>query len=322
MALDSAHDPVEPHFQSRPLQSNDGAETMKGLRRVGVWLGALGWAPATVEREAASEVEELGFGALWYSEAHNSKESLSHGALLLAATRRIVIASGIANIWVRDPMAAVAGSNALAEAYPGRFVLGLGVSHPPQVAPRGHSYEKPVAAMRAYLEAMNASEYTGPRPSEPVPRLLGALRPAMLELAATMADGAHPYLVPVEHTRRARAILGRDKLLATEQFVLLEDDPAEARRLGREALAWYLTLPNYTDNLRWLGFSDENFAGGGSDALVDALVAWGDEDAIRGRVLEHLEAGADHVCIQPIGRTSDSIGIEQLRRLGPALLDL
>ncbi len=295
---------------------------MTSLGRIGVWLGALGWVPATVEREAASEVEELGYGALWYSEAHNSKESLSHGALLLGATRRIVVASGIANIWVRDPMAMVSGSNALAEAHPGRFVLGLGVSHPPQITPRGHSYGKPVSTMRAYLEAMNASEYTGPRPSEPVPCLLGALRPAMLELAATMADGAHPYLVPVEHTRRARAILGRDKLLATEQFVVLEDNPAEARRLGREALAWYLTLPNYTDNLRWLDFSEEDLGGGGSDALVDALVAWGDEAAIRERVLEHLQAGADHVCIQPIGHGSDSLGIDQLRRLGPALLDL
>jgi probable F420-dependent oxidoreductase len=292
------------------------------LGRIGVWLGALGWVPAAVEREAASEVEELGYGALWYSEAHNSKESLSHGALLLGATRRLVVASGIANIWVRDPMAMVAGSNALAEAHPGRFVLGLGVSHPPQVSPRGHAYGKPVATMRAYLEAMNASEYTGPRPPEPVPRLLGALRPAMLELAATMSDGAHPYLVPVEHTRRARAILGREKLLATEQFVVLEDDPAEARRLGREALAWYLTLPNYTDNLRWLGFSEEDLADGGSNALVDALVAWGDEEAIRERVLDHLQAGADHVCIQPIGQGSDGLGIEQLRRLGPALLDL
>jgi probable F420-dependent oxidoreductase len=169
---------------------------------------------------------------------------------------------------------------------------------------------------------MDGSEYTGPRPSEPVPRLLGALRPAMLELAAAMADGAHPYLVPVEHTRRARALLGQGKLLATEQFVVLEDDPAEARRLGREALAWYLTLPNYTDNLRWLGFSEEDLADGGSNALVDALVAWGDEDTICGRVLEHLQAGADHVCIQPIGSGSDSIGVEQLRRLGPALLDL
>lgn len=292
------------------------------LGRVGVWLGGLGWAPAAVEREVAAEVEELGYGALWYSEAHNSKESLSHGALLLTATRQIVIASGIANIWVRDPMAMVAGANALAEAHPSRFVLGLGVSHPPQVTPRGHSYGKPVATMRAYLEAMDASEYTGPRPAEPVPRLLGALRPAMLELAAAMADGAHPYLVSVEHTRRARELLGPGKILATEQFVLLEDDPAKARRLGRQALAWYLTLPNYTDNLRWLGFDDNDLADGGSDALVDALVAWGDEDAIRERVLEHLQAGADHVCIQPIGGATDSIGIEQLRRLGPAILGL
>lgn len=292
------------------------------LGRVGAWLGALGWAPAAVEREVAAEVEELGYGTLWYSEAHNSKESLTHGALLLAATRRMVIASGIANIWVRDPMAMTAGANALAEAFPGRFLLGLGVSHPPQLGPRGHVYGKPVATMRAYLEAMDAAEYTGPRPDQPLPRLLGALRPAMLELAAAMADGAHPYLVSVEHTRRARAILGSGKLLATELFVLLEDDPAEARSRGREALAWYLTLPNYTDNLRWLGFGDGDFADGGSDALVDALVAWGDEDAIRARVLEHLEAGADHVCIQPIGNASDTIGVEQLRRLEPALLDL
>ncbi len=290
------------------------------LGRVGVWLGALGWAPAAVEREVAAEVEELGYGTLWYSEAHNSKESLSHGALLLAATREIVVASGIANIWVRDPMAMVAGANALAEAYPGRFVLGMGVSHPPQVTPRGHSYGKPVATMRAYLEAMDAADYTGPRPAKPVPRLLGALRPAMLELAAEMADGAHPYLVSVEHTRRARELLGPDRILATEQFVLLENDPAEARRRGRQALAWYLTLPNYTDNLRWLGFDDNDLADGGSDTLVDALVAWGDEDAIRGRVLEHLQAGADHVCIQPIGDDADSVGIGQLRRLAAAVL--
>jgi len=295
---------------------------MTALGRVGVWLGALGWAPAAVERDVAAEVEELGYGALWYSEAHNGKESLSHGALLLAATRRIVVASGIANIWVRDPMAMVGGANALAEAFPGRFVLGMGVSHPPQLAPRGHSYSRPVATMRAYLEAMDVADYTGPRPVEPLPRLLGALRPAMLELAAAMADGAHPYLVPVEHTRRARSILGRGKLLATEQFVVLEDDPAEARRLGREAIAWYLTLPNYTDNLRWLGFGDDDFAAGGSDALVDALVAWGDEEAIRERVALHLEAGADHVCIQPIGGDADRLGLEQLRRLGPALLEL
>lgn len=289
---------------------------------VGVWLGRLGWAPAAAEREAAAEVEELGYSALWYSEAHNSKESLSHGALLLAATRRIVIASGIANIWVRDPMAMVAGSNAVAEAYPGRFLLGLGVSHPPQVDPRGHSYGRPVATMRAYLEAMDTAGHEGPAPAEPLPRVLAALRPAMLALAATHADGAHPYLVPVEHTRRARAILGPDKLLATELFVLLESDPVEAHAAGREALAWYLTLPNYADNLRWLGFGDDDLAGGGSDRLVDSLVAWGDEERIRERVLEHLEAGADHVCVQPIGRGADELGLDQLRALAPALLGL
>ena len=292
------------------------------LGRVGVWLGRLGWVPAAAEREAAAEIEELGYAALWYSEAHNNKESLSHGALLLAATRRIVIASGIANIWVRDPMAMVAGSNAVAEAHPGRFLLGLGVSHPPQVEPRGHAYGRPVATMRAYLEAMDAAEYEGPRPAEPLRRVLAALRPAMLALAAEKADGAHPYLVPVEHTRRARAILGPGKLLATELFVLLEADPVRARAAGREALAWYLTLPNYADNLRWLGFDDDDLAGGGSDRLVDSLLAWGDEARIRERVREHLEAGADHVCVQPIGRGADDLGLDQLRLLAPALLGL
>lgn len=295
---------------------------MTELGRVGAWVGLLGWAPAAVEREAAAEIEELGYGALWYSEAHNSKESLSHGALLLAATQRLLIASGIANVWVRDPTAMVAGANGLADAYPGRFVLGLGISHPPQIEPRGHSYGRPVATMRAYLEAMDAADYTGPRPAEPVPRVLAALRPKMLELAAEKADGAHPYLVPVEHTRRARSILGPGKLLATEQFVLLESDPARARDAGRKSLAWYLTLPNYVNNLRWLGFGDEDLSRGGSDRLVDGLVAWGDEDAIRARVRGHLDAGADHVCVQPIGSEGDELGLEALRRLAPALLDL
>jgi len=290
------------------------------LGRVGVWLGALGWAPAAREREAAAEIEELGYGTLWYSEAHNSKESLSHGALLLAATSRIVVASGIANIWVRDPMAMVAGANALAEAHPGRFLLGLGVSHPPQLTPRGLEYDRPVAAMRTYLAAMDAAGYEGPRPAEPLTRVVGALRKPMLEVAAELADGAHPYLVTPEHTERARAILGPGKLLATEHFVLVERDPVEARRLGREALAWYLTLPNYTENLRWLGFDESDWRGGASDRLVDALVAWGDVEAIRRRVREHLDAGADHVCIQPVPRQAGDLGLDQLRELASALL--
>jgi probable F420-dependent oxidoreductase len=289
---------------------------------VGAWVGRLGWVPAAVEREAAAEIEELGYGALWYSESHNNKESLSHGALLLAATERITVASGIANVYVRDPTAMAAAGNAIAEAYPQRFVLGIGVSHPPQVAPRGHEYGRPVQTMRAYLEAMDAADYEGPRPAAPPPRVLAALRPKMLELAAEKSDGAHPYLVPVEHTRRARQILGPDKLLAPEQFVLLEQDRSTAREAARDAVAWYLTLPNYANNLRWLGFGDDDLASEPSEGLVDALVAWGNEEAIRERVREQLEAGADHVCIQPIGRDDDELGLEQLRRLAPALLDL
>lgn len=300
----------------------DSREVAALLGRVGVWVGRLGWEPAESEREAAGEIEALGYGALWYGESHDNKESLTHGALLLAATTRITIASGIANIWVRDPMAMVAGSNALAEAYPDRFVLGLGVSHPPQLAPRGHRYARPVATMRRYLEAMDAADYTGPRPSRPVPRLLAALRPPMLQLAAELADGAHPYLVTPEHTARARELLGPEKVLATELFVLLEDDPSAARALGREALGFYLSLPNYAETLRWLGFSDDDLSGSGSDRLVDALVAWGDAGSVRARVNEHLEAGADHVCIQPIGGPGDRLGLRQLRELAPALLEL
>ncbi|HKP19343.1 MAG TPA: TIGR03620 family F420-dependent LLM class oxidoreductase [Gaiellaceae bacterium] len=291
------------------------------LGRVGVWLGRLGWMPASVEREAATEIESLGFEALWYSESHSNKESLSHAALLLAATGRITIASGIANVYARDATAMAAGANAIAEAWPGRFVLGLGVSHVAQVAPRGHDYGSPVATMRGYLQAMDAAGYEGPRPAEPVPRVLAALRPRMLELAAAHADGAHPYLVPVEHTRRAREVLGDGKLLAPEQFVLLERDPDTAREIGRTAISWYVQQPNYANSLRWLGFDDDDLGATPSAHLVDALVGWGDEEAIAARVREHLDAGADHVCVQPIGWDGDELGLEQLRRLAPALLE-
>src|SRR4051812_1270939 len=276
--------------------------------------------PAAIEREASAEIEALGFQALWLSESHTNKEALSHAGLLLAATERITIATGIANIYTRDPTAMAAGANALAEAYPSRFVLGIGVSHKSQVSHRGHDYGSPVATMRAYLDEMDSAGYEGPRPAAPPPRVLAALRPRMLELAGQRADGAHPYLVPVEHTRRARELLGDGPLLAPEQFVLLERDAAIARELGRTAVAWYLEQPNYANALRWLGFGDDDFAPHASDRLVDALVAWGDEEAIAARVGEHVDAGADHVCVQPIGRDGDELGLEQLRRLAPAVL--
>jgi probable F420-dependent oxidoreductase len=219
-------------------------------------------------------------------------------------------------------MAMVAGTSALADAYGERLVLGMGASHPHQLAARGHDHGRPVATMREYLAAMDEAQYTGPAPSTPIPRLLGALRPPILELARESADGAHPYFVTAEHTARAREILGLGKILAPELWVLLETDPERARALSRDAIARYLTLAHHTNALLWLGFSEEDFQDGGSDRLVDALVAWGDEDSIRERVREHLEAGATHVCIQPVPVTQDDVGLDQLRRLAPAVVDL
>ncbi|MBB6552614.1 LLM class F420-dependent oxidoreductase [Nonomuraea rubra] len=283
------------------------------LGRVGVWNATLSREPASVEREAAAEIESLGFKALWVGETPNGKESLAHAAILLGATSSLTVATGIASIWARDPIAAANGASALAEAYEGRFLLGLGVSHAPAVAARGHDYRKPVSAMRHYLDAMDATEYAGPLP-EPAPRVLAALRPRMLELAAQRASGAHPYFVPPEHTAQARAVLGPEPLLAPEQTVLLETDPDRARRLARQFTTRYLALPNYANNLRELGWKDEDLTEGGSDALVDALVAWGDPETIIQRVRAHLDAGADHVCIQPLTGSAGEL-LEHLRIL-------
>jgi probable F420-dependent oxidoreductase len=294
------------------------------LGRIGVWSGAFSVAPAAEARRAAREIDELGYDTLWYSEGLGTRESFANGAVLLAATERVRVASGIANIWGRDAVAAANGARVLADAWEDRFLLGLGVSHPRQVDPRGHRYEKPVARMSAYLDAMDDDPFVSPdgaratRP--PVPRVLAALRPPMLRLAAAKALGALTYLVPVEHTRRAREIVGRGALLIVEQKVVLDARPAEAHARARAALAWYLDTPNYVDNLRWLGFSDADFDDGGSDALLDALIVAGDEQAIRARVQEHLDAGATQVAIQPL-EGEDRFGRETLRRLAPVLLE-
>jgi probable F420-dependent oxidoreductase len=295
---------------------------MSRLGKVGVWIGIpLGRQPAAAARETVAEIEELGYGALWTGEAVLGKEAFSHASLLLAAGRQIVVATGIASIWARDPIAMATGARTIAEAYPGRFVLGMGVSHAPLVSMRGQRYDRPVSRMREYLEAMDAQAdaFDGPAPAEPMPRVLAALRPPMIELARERADGVHPYFVPVEHTRRAREILGESPLLLPEQAVLLETDPAEARRVAREHASWYLGARNYVENLRWLGFAEDDLVDGGSDALIDAIVAWGDEDAILERLRAHLDAGADHVCIQPLTREPGDLGLDQLRRIAAAL---
>jgi probable F420-dependent oxidoreductase len=293
------------------------------LGKIGVWIGAFAVAPTAEAVSAAREIEELGYDTLWYPEGLGTRESFTNGGVLLAATEHIRVASGIANIWGRDAVAAANAARVLADAFDDRFLLGLGVSHPRQVDPRGHRYAKPVARMSSYLDAMDDDPFVSPdAPGEarpPVPRVLAALRPPMLRLAAEKALGAHTYLVPVEHTRRAREILGPDALLVPEQKVVLGSDPAEAHARARTAIGWYLDTPNYLDNLRWLGFSDPDFEDGGSDALVSALVVAGDEEAIRARVQEHLDAGATQVAIQPL-EDSDAFGRQMLRRLAPVLL--
>jgi len=296
------------------------------LGPIGVWMAGLAVVPATVARAAAREVDELGYDTLWYPEGLGTRESFTNGAVLLGATERIRVASGIANIWGRDPVSAANAARVLDDAFGGRFLLGLGVSHPRQVDPRGHVYEKPVARMRAYLEAMDDDPFVSPDASAtsraPVPRVIAALRPPMLELACELALGAHTYLVPVEHTRRARQILGPRPLLVPEQKVVLNDDRGVAYERARAAIAWYLDTPNYVENLRWLGFGDEDFAAGGSRRLVEALVAWGSEDEIVARVRAQLDAGATQVAVQVLDGPDDPLGLATLRRLAPAFTEL
>ncbi len=292
------------------------------LGRVGLWTFQLDLQPASAAREAAVEIEELGYPTLWIPEAVG-REALTNAALLLGATDRLVVATGIASIWARDAMAMAAAELTLDEAYGGRFLLGMGVSHQPMVEGlRGHDYAKPYSAMRAYLEAMDRAVYVSPRSSKPPSRVLAALGPKMLRLAAERTLGAHPYFVPVEHTAFARAELGPDAVLAPEQAIVLSTDTEVARAIARAHMKTYLALPNYTNNLRRLGWGDADLGDGGSDRLVDAIVAWGDEDAIVERVRAHHEAGANHVCVQVLDPDVRALPMRQWRELAPALLSL
>ena len=273
------------------------------LKRLGVWAATDGLSAADTAA-FARRVEAWGYGALWIPEAVG-REVFSASAWLLANTNKLIIASGIANIYARDAFSAAAAQKGLCEQSGGRFLLGLGVSHIPLVeGVRKHAYGKPLATMRAYLQDIAAASYRSVPPASPPSTVLAALGPKMLELSAELADGAHPYNVTPEHTRQARALLGADKLLCVEQAAILANTPAEGRATARRFLTIYMGLPNYVNNWRRLGFSDVDFAGGGSDRLVDALIAWGDEKAIRARIDEHWQAGADHVCVQAIGPTA------------------
>jgi probable F420-dependent oxidoreductase len=255
---------------------------------------------AQAAAEAVQRIESLGYSALWIPEAVG-RHPFAHAAWLLAKTERLIVATGIANIYARDPAASAAAQKTLAEQSNGRFLLGLGVSHRPMVeGVRGHKYESPVATMRQYLERMAKAPYMAVPPAEPPPTVIAALGPQMLKLAATMTQGAHPYFTTPEHTAMARKLMGPNAWLCVEQKVLLETDPTKARALGRAAATIYLGLENYRNNWKRLGFSDSDFANGGSDRFIDATIAWGDLGAIQKRIRAHQDAGASHVCIQPI----------------------
>jgi probable F420-dependent oxidoreductase len=284
------------------------------LSRLGVWASMDGLtAPAATA--FAQRVEGWGYGALWVPESRGRNVLVISG-WLLANTKALTVATGIANIYARDPQATASGQLALAEQSGGRFLLGLGVSHVPLVEGlRGHTYGKPVETMREYLDAMRRASYAAPAPAEAPKTIIAALRQRMLSLAGSHADGAHPYLVPPAHTRQARSILGAGKLLCPEQTVLAETDPTRARRIGRAWLGRYLEMVNYRESLLRLGFEASDLAGGGSDRLVDAVIAWGDEAAIRRRIDEHWAAGADHVCIQTLNPNEATPGLPDERLL-------
>ena len=277
------------------------------IGKIGIWF-FLDAMTAAQTVEFVRKTEKLGYGAMWIPEAVG-RDPFAHIGYLAGHTEKIVFATGIANIYARDPLTMSAASKTVAEASGGRFLLGIGVSHRPLVVNlRGHSYDKPYSYMREYLPKMKGALYRAPQPAQEVPVVLAALHPKMLELAASEANGTHTYFVPPEHTSKARAAIGTKPWICAAQAVILETDAAKARAMARTYMKTYVPrLPNYTNNLKALGWKDEDFQNGCSDALVDAIVAWGNEQKIRDRIDAHLKAGATHVCILPIRADSETL---------------
>jgi len=286
------------------------------LTGTGIWSSALRYSDAGEAADAASELEALGYSALWLPDIGG--DLFSPLANLLETTTTITVATGILNLWMHDPVEAAAKHRDFTLRHGHRFLMGIGVSHAPLIDStlQAGAYAKPLATTRAYLDAIDAS----PTPVPVGDRLLAALGPKMLELARTRAGGTHPYLVTPEHTAVAREALGQDSLVAPEQGVVLETDPDTARAIARQHLAGYLQLPNYSNNWKRFGLTGDDLLDGGSDRLVDALIVWGDEAAIAARVAEHRAAGADHVCIQVLSGNPLDFPRDHWRRLAPALI--
>ncbi len=294
------------------------------IGRVGIWTWILDNVPSSQAAEYTAEAEELGYGAMWYPEAV-ARDPFVKAALLLRDTSSIKVATGIANIYARDPMTTANAQRTIEEAFPGRFLLGLGVSHAHLVQDiRKHDYSRPLSYMRDYLARMGEAPFFAHGPQDLPEIVLAALGPRMLQLSAEAAAGAHPYFVPPEHTAVARQIMGPGAGLYPEQMVVLGTDAAAARSQARQSMAMYLQMPNYINNLRRLGFEQSDIdggpGGGPSDRLVDAIVAWGTPEQIAARVREHFDAGADHVCVQVLADGTDAT-VEAWRILAPHLLD-
>lgn len=286
--------------------------------RTGLWTVALEGVPLPAAREIAAELDEMGWGSLWFGEAYG-RDAMAAAQAYATATQRLVVGTGIASIYARGPMALASAARSVEALAPGRFVLGVGVSHRPLVErDRGETYGPPVVAMADYLEAMDAAPYFGADSAVP-PRVVAALGPRMLQLARDRTAGAHPYLVTPEHTATARSVLGQDAVLVVEQAVVLDQDRTESLRRAHEHLTIYTGLPNYRSNWFRLGFSEDDAVPGGSDRLCDALVVQGDETAVADRVREHLEGGADHVLLQVLGASLGDVPMNEWRSLAPVM---
>jgi probable F420-dependent oxidoreductase len=284
------------------------------LGRIGIWSSELRFGDRQAALAAAASIEELGYGAIWVPGGAGG-DIFGDVTVLLRATHDIVVATGILNVWMHEASDVAAAHDAVRSAHAGRFLLGLGISHAPLVNAQGGRYERPLEVMTTYLDGLDAAV-----PPVPVDeRVIAALGPRMLELARDRSGGAHPYLVTPEHTALARGVLGAGVTLAPEQAVVLEADPTTARDIGRKHLHRYLRLPNYTNNWLRLGFTPRDLEDGGSDRLVDGLVAWGDEAAIAARVQSHRDAGADHVCLQVLPRAGETMPTDQWRALAAVL---
>ncbi len=290
---------------------------MIDIGSIGLWQGLDGY-PASQLRDIAAELDDQGWPCLWIPETV-ARDPFVAAGVILEATTNLRVATGIASIWARDAMTTANAAKTLNEAYDGRFVLGLGASHHTITEwVRKHDYSKPLSTMRTYLERMDASMFKGVEPAEPTTRVIAALGPKMLALGAELTDGVHPYFVPVEHTAIAREAVGPDKIVATEQMVILDTDADSARATARKHMEVYCGLPNYANNLKRLGFTDDEITNI-DDRLVDAIVAWGSVDDVAARVKAHQDAGASHVCVQVL-RSDRDVPATEWRELAAALL--